>query len=437
MATREEKFKAFLQSLPEDKRQQLFVYLKNLNPTDRVKAIDTIIARTESGKASVPTASQPAAPQRPAPATNPTPVQKPQNASPVQFDMRSTSRPSANQAPNVAPVVKPVAPSRPANSQAPKPTNNQHRPNPEDKKASSSSATVISSKTKRDLLIVAVVLIVFTGICFAAKYIIDKKISNKTETTTVAISESLASEVASPVVEETATTTTAETTEVTPTPIPTPSSVPLNSNAPDLTGMVIVIDPGHQMETSYEVENVASWQTSTKKKATCGTVGKVTGIPEYELTLDIALITKDYLEQCGATVILTRYENDVNISNQERANIAVSSGADLFIRIHADAANDSLQSGVRVFVPDSGDYVSVNGELGNVLGQGVADSLGLSFIGTKKTSLYTGLNYANTVPSFQISLGLLSNSDDEAILINEDNQVQIAASIAEFAVELK
>ena len=191
MATREEKFKAFLQSLPEDKRQQLFVYLKNLNPTDRVKAIDTIIARTESGKASVPTARQPAAPQKPAPATNPTPVQKPQNASPVQSDMRSASRPSASQAPNVAPIVKPVAPSRPANSQATKPTNNQHRPNPEVKKASSSSATVISSKTKRDLLIVAVVLVVFTGICFAAKYFIDKKLSEGGSSISFVIGENL------------------------------------------------------------------------------------------------------------------------------------------------------------------------------------------------------------------------------------------------------
>ena len=150
----------------------------------------------------------------------------------------------------------------------------------------------------------------------------------------------------------------------------------------------------------------------------------------------IVLIDREYKKDVPEE-FLTRLELLQDISNQERALVATENNANLFIRLHADKANDSMTSGVRVFVPDSGDYVSSSVAWGDILGNKVSDRIGLGFIGTKSTSLYTGLNYANSVPSFQISLGLLSNSDDEAVLIDENNQVAISAAVAEFAYELK
>ena len=230
-------------------------------------------------------------------------------------------------------------------------------------------------------------------------------------------------------------TSAAPTATPTVTPTPEPTRVPLAADAPDLTGLTIVIDPGHQETTDSEQELYASWLSATKPRCTAGTTGVVTGTPEYELTLDYSLIIADYLEQCGANVILTRDTNDVNISNQERAQIAVSNNADIFLRIHADAAGDSAASGVRVYIPDNGSYTDTSPAYAEDLAALVADAEGLEVNDVRSTGLYTGLNYANTIRAFQISLGFLSNSDDEAILVNEENIAPVAEAISVFCAE--
>lgn len=227
----------------------------------------------------------------------------------------------------------------------------------------------------------------------------------------------------------------APTSTPTPTPSPAPTSVPLAADAPDLTGLKVVIDPGHQAETSEETELCADWLTIEKPRCTSGATGVVTGINEYDLTLQYALVIKDYLEQCGAEVILTRDTSDIDLSNQERAAVARENEADLFLRIHADAANDSLTSGVRVYVPDSGSYTAQNKAWGDELTVLIADAEGFGYEDTRSTYLYTGLNYANTVPSFQICLGFLSNSDDEAVLTDEENTVAVAEAISVFCTD--
>lgn len=247
------------------------------------------------------------------------------------------------------------------------------------------------------------------------------------------ISEETVPAVQTEIIETTVETTPSPTPTVTPTPAPT--IVPVAANHPDLTGLTVVIDPGHQETTDYEQELYASWLSATKPRCTCGTTGVVTETPEYDLTLQYSLIIRDYLEQCGANVILTRDANDVNISNQERAQIANVNGADVFIRIHADAAGDSAASGVRVYTPDSGSFTDTSPEYAEQLAELVAEAEGLEVNAVRATSLYTGLNYANTLRSFQISLGFLSNSDDEAVLVTEENRAAVAEAISVFCEE--
>ncbi|MBO4241701.1 MAG: N-acetylmuramoyl-L-alanine amidase [Clostridiales bacterium] len=251
-------------------------------------------------------------------------------------------------------------------------------------------------------------------------------------------SEPSASAVETRQAEETApveTTEAAPTETPTPTPSPAPTNVPLADNAPDLTGLKVVIDPGHQAQTSEEMELCAEWLSIEKPRCTTGTTGVVTGVNEYDLTLQYALVLKDYLEQCGAEVILTRDTSDIDLSNQERAAIAVDNGADLFLRLHADAANDPVTSGVRVYVPDTGSYTYQSTAWGDELAGLIAEAEGFGYEDTRSTYLYTGLNYANTIPSFQICLGFLSNSDDEAVLTDEENTVAVAEAVSVFCAD--
>ena len=85
---------------------------------------------------------------------------------------------------------------------------------------------------------------------------------------------------------------------------------------------VIVIDPGHQAKANLEQEPIGPDARETKYKVTGGTTGVVTRKPEYVLTLEASNLLKDHLEKKGFQVILTRTSHDVDISNQERAEIA-------------------------------------------------------------------------------------------------------------------
>jgi len=280
---------------------------------------------------------------------------------------------------------------------------------------------------KNFITAIAVMLICLVGlVAFVNKDKIFKGLNMATAETEISVTPETSATETVP----TATPTPTPTPTVTPTPAPTP--VPVAEDHPDLTGLKVVIDPGHQETTDEEEELYASWLSTTKPRCTSGTTGVVTGIHEYELTLDYAIIIKEYLEQCGAEVILTREENDVDISNQERAQIAVDNGADVFIRLHADAASDSKTSGVRVYVPDTGSFTGSSSSNGNTLGELVSEALGLEFDSSISTHLYTGLNYANSVNSYQISLGFLSNSDDEAILTDAESPVKVAEAISVF-----
>ncbi|MCM3112003.1 N-acetylmuramoyl-L-alanine amidase [Lederbergia lenta] len=91
-------------------------------------------------------------------------------------------------------------------------------------------------------------------------------------------------------------------------------------------GKVVIIDPGHGGSDS-------------------GALG--IGLVEKTLNLDISIRAKKLLESAGFTVIMTR-TTDVFISLQERARIANTSNADIFISIHGNSFNANAK-GVETF----------------------------------------------------------------------------------------
>ena len=66
----------------------------------------------------------------------------------------------------------------------------------------------------------------------------------------------------------------------TPIPTPTPSPVPIPDDHPDLRGLVIVIDPGHQAEADTELEEVFPGSSAEKERASQGAVGVSSRVKE-------------------------------------------------------------------------------------------------------------------------------------------------------------
>lgn len=289
----------------------------------------------------------------------------------------------------------------------------------------------IEARRRRAVIFIVITFVlILLAVGFGIYYLVSNLTSKSGGTQTTASSSSVATSSDTTPVSQESETTTSETTE--PEVTPTPAVTPFPAGGPSLSGYCVVIDPGHQAVANTDPESMSSSMGGSKDRSSQGYTGVVTGTDESEINLSTALLLKDYLESLGCEVYLTRETNDVDISNKERAEFAVSKDPDLFIRLYCNAANDSKTNGIEVIVPNSGEYASQAVAWGENLGKQISDSTGSAFNGCKASEKYSGLNWANSVPSFMIRMGYLTNSDDEASLMDEEYQFKECLGIARF-----
>ena len=137
----------------------------------------------------------------------------------------------------------------------------------------------------------------------------------------------------------------------------------------------VAIDAGHQRRGNSEKEPIGPGSSTYKAKVASGTCGVATGINEYELNLAVSLKVRDILEERGYDVYMIRETHDVNISNSERAKLAVQNGADILVRVHANGDSNQSVYGALTMAPSSrntylsGDVVSKSGHVWIVIGQ--------------------------------------------------------------------
>ena len=279
------------------------------------------------------------------------------------------------------------------------------------------------------LTIVMVLALVGVGVFFAIRAVNGRSKKN-TEMTTTSSPVSISDTSETKTEEDTSTTTTNEETTTTPSATPEPTPFPVGG--PDLSGYCVVIDAGHQGTPNLEQEPLSSSMSGSKDKSAEGYTGMVSGINESQINLDAALLLSEYLKSLGCEVYLTRETEEVDISNKERAEFAVSKDPDLYIRLYCNYANDSKTSGMSILVPSSGKFASEMTVWGENLGKTIENFTGSSFRGCQASGNYSGLNWADSIPSFMIRMGYLSNSDDEARLQDEEYQLQLCQGVAQF-----
>ena len=227
-------------------------------------------------------------------------------------------------------------------------------------------------------------------------------------------------------------TTEAVTTETASTGNATASDAEKKNPRNDI---LIAIDPGHQSENvdMSDTEPNAPGSSEMKTKATGGTSGRYTGVPEYQLNLDISLKLRDELKKKGYQIIMTREDNDTAISNMERACLANDAGADISIRIHANGCDDSSVSGALALVgSESNPYVGTLYDDSYRLAECILDeycaTTGMSNQGVTTSDTMTGINWS-TIPVMILEMGYMTNESDDTNMQDEAFQEKMVDGI--------
>lgn len=214
-------------------------------------------------------------------------------------------------------------------------------------------------------------------------------------------------------------------------------TTPTSTNARNISvnkNKIIVIDPGHQGSGNNEKEAVGPGSSSMKAKVASGATGISSGKTESLINLEVGLKLKDELEARGYTVIMTRASQNVNISNQQRAQIGNSHNASAVIHLHCDSLNSSSARGAHS-IAVAGDnpycpslYGASSSLASNVITQYCA-STGIRNRGVSYRNDLTGLNWS-TVPAIYIEMGFISNSEEDNLLASTSFQTKCAIGIA-------
>lgn len=163
------------------------------------------------------------------------------------------------------------------------------------------------------------------------------------------------------------------------------------------------------------------------------------GISEAEINLKIALKLQNLLEQSGATVILTRsdengiYDADkTKLKNQKvsdiknRVKIGNSSSADIFVSIHLNKIPQSQYSGWQTFFKSGS-------EQGEKLATSIQENLNKTIekennrVPMKLDNVYIVKNVE--IPLTIVECGFLSNEEEERKLQEDDYQDKLAWGI--------
>lgn len=187
-----------------------------------------------------------------------------------------------------------------------------------------------------------------------------------------------------------------------------------------LTGWTILVDPGHG---GYDG----------------GARARDSGTWEKHINLAVALEVEKSLAARGATVVMTR-RDDEDLCEEERpaaltkkrqdmenrVSIAVENSADMVLSIHMNEYRDRSQSGPQVFYRKGSDA-------GRLLAGCMQEALVAGLQPRRERAALAGDYFILQLeaPSVLVECGFISNAAEEKLLLSADYQARLGEAIAD------
>jgi N-acetylmuramoyl-L-alanine amidase len=233
-----------------------------------------------------------------------------------------------------------------------------------------------------------------------------------------------------------------------------PPSAPLSPSPAEtappsgrLAGKVIVLDPGHNGGNASHPAQINQLVDVVTEKKACDTAGSQTadGYAESAYNLDVSKLAADLLRAQGASVILTRTDdNGVGPCITERAAIGNNAHADAAISIHADGGPVGGRGfhviqpapiyGHNIAMVPASDRLAVDLRRDYQSATGLPFATYISGDGLVIRNDLGGLNLS-TVPKVFIETGNMRNPIDAALLESSAFRQRVAQGIVQGLVD--
>lgn len=214
------------------------------------------------------------------------------------------------------------------------------------------------------------------------------------------------------------------------------SLIAASTGTPSLTATapVVALDPGHDLRPNLRTEPIGPGASVRKILDGGGTRGVVTGVPEAELDLAVALRLRVLLEHAGVRVVLTRSTTSHTSSgNIARAEVANRAHATLFLRIHADGSTDLRAAGTHTLYPSlhrgwTDDIYAESRRAARLVQTELVHALGFPDRGLQERPDFTGFNWSN-VPVALVELGFMTNPREDRVLARSTYRQRAAVGL--------
>ena len=147
---------------------------------------------------------------------------------------------------------------------------------------------------------------------------------------------------------------------------------------------------------------------------------------EKDITLNIALMAQEILENAGYKVAMTRID-DTFVELKERAGFANRKKSQVFVSIHCNSSEDGSGKGIETYYTEQKGTSSES--LANEIQNAVIEHTSAENREVK-TANYTVLVRSN-MPTALVEVGFLTNSSERELLQTEEYQKNLAEGIAE------